>query len=95
MWESGWFWEIKVNAEFESGPEFTSDARVRFELLLTAMNDMLDLRQYIRDEQVASVKIVMLEELISVMSKVKYYLDSLEGWSLTALIRLASAGENG
>ena len=53
--------------------------RVRFELLLTAMNDMLDLRQHIREEQVASVKIVMLEELISVMSKVKYYLDSLEG----------------
>ena len=53
--------------------------RVRFELLLTAMNDMLDLRQYIRDEQVASVKIVMFEELISVMSKVRYYLDSLEG----------------
>ena len=43
------------------------------------MNDMLDLRQHIREEQVASVKIVMLEELISVMSKVKYYLDSLEG----------------
>ena len=72
-------WEIKVNTEFESGPEFTSDVRVRFELLLTAMNDMLDLRQYIRDEQVASVKIVMFEELISVMSKVRYYLDSLEG----------------
>ena len=53
--------------------------RVRFQLLLTAMNDMLDLRQHIREEQVAAVKIVMLEELISVMSKVKYYLDSLEG----------------
>lgn len=43
------------------------------------MNDMIDLRQYIRDERVASVKIVMLEELISVMNKVKYYLGSLEG----------------
>jgi hypothetical protein len=42
------------------------------------MNDMIDLRQYIRDEQVASVKIIMLEELISVMTKVRYYLDSLE-----------------
>jgi hypothetical protein len=43
------------------------------------MNDMIDLRQYIRDEQVASVKIIMLEELISVMTKVRYYLDSPEG----------------
>jgi hypothetical protein len=49
-----------------------------FELLLTAMNDMIDLRQYIREEQVPSVKIIMLEELISVMAKVRYYLDSLE-----------------
>jgi hypothetical protein len=53
--------------------------RLRFELLLTAMNDMIDLRQYIREEQVASVKIVLLEELISVMNKVRFYLDSLEG----------------
>jgi hypothetical protein len=52
--------------------------RLRFELLLTAMNDMIDLRQYIRDEQVASVKIVILEELISVMDKVRYYLGSFE-----------------
>ena len=52
--------------------------RLRFELLLTAMNDMIDLRQYIRDEQVASVKIVLIEELISVMNKVRFYLDSLE-----------------
>jgi hypothetical protein len=43
------------------------------------MNDMIDLRQYIREEQVASVKIVLLEELISVMNKVRFYLDSLEG----------------
>ncbi len=43
------------------------------------MNDMIDLRQHIRDEQVASVKIAMLEELISVMNKVRFYLDSLEG----------------
>ena len=42
------------------------------------MNDLIDLRQYIRDEQDASVKIVMFEELILVMTKVKYYLDSLE-----------------
>jgi hypothetical protein len=42
------------------------------------MNDMIDLRQYIRDEQVASVKIVLIEELISVMNKVRFYLDSLE-----------------
>jgi hypothetical protein len=43
--------------------------RLSFELLLMAMNDMIDLRQYIWDEHVASVKIVMLEELISVMDK--------------------------
>jgi hypothetical protein len=43
------------------------------------MNDMIDLRKYIRDEQVASVKIVLLEELIFVMNKVRFYLDSLEG----------------
>jgi hypothetical protein len=42
------------------------------------MNDMIDLRQYIRDEQVASVKIVLIEELVSVMNKVRFYLDSLE-----------------
>jgi hypothetical protein len=40
---------------------------------------MIDLRRYIRDEQVASVKIVRLEELISVMNKVRFYLDGLEG----------------
>jgi hypothetical protein len=42
------------------------------------MNDMIHLRQYTRDEQVPSVKIIMLEELISVITKVRYYLDSLE-----------------
>ena len=42
------------------------------------MNDMIDLRQYIRHEQDALVKIVMLEELISVMNKVRYYLESFE-----------------
>jgi hypothetical protein len=42
---------------------FPDDVRLRFGLLLTAMNDMIDLRQYLRDEQVASVKIIMLEEL--------------------------------
>jgi hypothetical protein len=73
-------WGIKVNAQWlENRPESPDDVRLRFELLLTAMNDMIDLRQYIRDERVASVKIVMLEELISVMNKVKYYLGSLEG----------------
>jgi hypothetical protein len=73
-------WRIKVNAQWlENRPESPDDVRLRFELLLTAMNDMIDLRQYIRDERVASVKIVMLEELISVMNKVKYYLGSLEG----------------
>jgi hypothetical protein len=56
---------IKVNAEWvENRPEFPEDVRIRFDLLLTAMNDMIDLRQYIRDEQDASVKIVMSEELI-------------------------------
>jgi hypothetical protein len=66
-------WGIKVNAQWlENRPESPDDVRLRFELLLTAMNDMIDLRQYIRDERVASVKIVMLEELISVMNKVKY-----------------------
>jgi hypothetical protein len=45
------------------------------------MSDMIDLRESIRDEPVASVKIVMIEELILVM-KVRYYLDSLEGHSL-------------
>jgi hypothetical protein len=72
-------WGIKINAPWvETRLEFPDDVRLRFELLLTAMNDMIDLRQYIRDEQVASVKIIMLEELISVMTKVRYYLDSLE-----------------
>jgi hypothetical protein len=73
-------WGIKVNAQWlENRPESPDDVRLRFELLLTAMNDMIDLRQYICDEQDASVKRVMLEELISVMNKVRYYLDSLEG----------------
>jgi hypothetical protein len=73
-------WGIKVNAQWlENRPESPDDVRLRFELLLTAMNDMSDLRRYIRDEQDASVKRVMLEELISVMNKVRYYLDSLEG----------------
>jgi hypothetical protein len=71
---------IKVNEQWlENGPDSPDEVRLRFELLLTAMNDMIDLRQYIRDEQVASVKIVMLEELISVMDKVRYYLGSFEG----------------
>jgi hypothetical protein len=73
-------WGIKVNAQWlENRPESPDDVRLLFELLLTAMNDMIDLRQYICDEQDASVKRVMLEELISVMNKVRYYLDSLEG----------------
>jgi hypothetical protein len=72
-------WGIKINAQWgETRPEFPDDVRLRFELLLTAMNDMIDLRQYIRDEQVASVEIVMLEELISVMDKVRYYLGSFD-----------------
>jgi hypothetical protein len=78
--ESRSLWGIKVNAHWlENGPDSPDEVRLRFELLLTAMNDMIDLRQYIRDEQVASVKIVMLEELISVMDKIRYYLGSFEG----------------
>ena len=42
---------------------------------------MIDLNQRIQDEQVTSVKIVMFEELISVMNNARYYLDSLEGLS--------------
>jgi hypothetical protein len=57
----------------ENSPESPVDVRLRFELFLTAMNDMIDLWQYIRDEQVDSVKIVLLEELISVMNKVRFY----------------------
>ncbi len=72
-------WGIKVNVQWqENRPDSPDDVRLRFELLLTAMNDMIDLREYLRNEQDATVKIVMLEELISVMNKVKYYLDSLE-----------------
>ena len=33
---------------------------------------MLDLKQRLQDEQIASVKIVMLEELISVMNKGRF-----------------------
>ena len=39
---------------------------------------MIDLNQRIQGEQVISVKIVMFEELISVMNKARYYLDSTE-----------------
>jgi hypothetical protein len=52
--------------------------RLRFELLFTATNDMIDLQQRLRDERDAAMKIVMLEELISVMNKARYYLESFE-----------------
>jgi hypothetical protein len=59
-------WSNPITGKQRESPD---DVRLSFELLLMAMNDMIDLRQYIWDEQVASVKIVMLEELISVMDK--------------------------
>lgn len=71
---------IKVNADWvENRTESPNNVRLGFELLLSAMSDLINLRQRIRDEQVASVKIVMIEELISVMNKFKYYVDGLEG----------------
>jgi hypothetical protein len=52
-------WGIKVNQEWEENrPEFPDDVRLRFELLLTAMNDMIDLRRFIPDELVASGKLL-------------------------------------
>lgn len=70
---------IKVNADWvENRPESPDDVRLGFELLLSAMSDMINLRQRIRDEQVDSVKIVMIKEFISVINNVKYYLDDLE-----------------
>jgi hypothetical protein len=52
--------------------------RIRFELLFTALCDITALSRSIQTEQVASVKVAMLEQMISVMNKARFYLKSLE-----------------